>query len=491
MPPEKRLFFVFLFTVIAVGSLFLANQISQPTGKSTAPATRDHSKTQKDVKEKSKKTTATPAKEAAPKQENDRADNIESIESPDAEMPHPKKEKKITDNQGYLLGKILPRKGLGEALMAVPGVTLPAAMEITNAIRFKVDLRILKAGELFRLKLSPDKSRIDEFIYSPDVVTHYMLKRNKKGKLQFSQKLLPTEKRYRIVRGNITTSLNQALIEREDVTGTIRAVTNNVLECIVNFRRDARKNDSYEILIEDRYYHGKKVPGSVILYVSYRGKRAGFHEAYKFIDTDPKSAFTAFYTPTGKALIPNALRLPVDHVHITSPFGWRIHPVTGRRAFHAGVDYGGPVGTPVYAVAKGVVTTVSQDRFSGRKIVIRHADGTLTYYLHLYRFLVRVGEPVKPRQKIGLMGASGRVTGPHLHFGIKSPSGKWLDPLKKHMIATPKLSGKRMKIFTKQMENIRWRLKHTDEIQHINNLFNEGPQPAAFYEQLPEEFQRH
>ncbi|MCK5807372.1 peptidoglycan DD-metalloendopeptidase family protein [bacterium] len=500
MSQGKRVVFVFIAIFIGVVALFIAQTLddktitplpSSPEGEKNLPL---------------KKAVSPPQKEKPIEQASGKENEIESIPAPDEiEQPQEKEKKQeklqqkeslpITSKEkapkdGWFYGKILPHKGFGEALMAIPGMQLLAAMEITNAIRFKVDLRILKAGEDFKIRFSKDGLKIDEFIYSPDIVTHYGLKRDKKsGKLLFLETLLPTEKRYRIIKGEITTSLNQALIEREDVTGTIRAVTNNVLECVVNFRRNARKGDTYQILLQDRYYKGKKIPGAAMLYTAYEGRRTGLHEAFKYIDgDDPKSAFSAFYTLDGKALIPNALRLPVDRVHITSPFGWRIHPVTGRKAFHAGVDYGGPTGTPIYAAAKGTVIDVSQDRYSGKKVILSHADRTKTYYLHLSRQLVKVGDSIKPRQQIAKMGRTGRVTGPHLHFGIKSGAGKWLNPLKKHMIATPKLKGKRMKLFSKQAKHIRWRLKHTKEIQLINNLFNEGPQPEGFYKNLPEDF---
>lgn len=391
------------------------------------------------------------------------------------------KEKKFTDDEGFVHGQILPHKGFEEALLKLPGIELRHAMEISNSIRFKVDLRYLKAGEDFKVKLSKD-GEIEKFVYYPDIITFHILERSSQtGKLEYRAKILPTEKRYRIVEGPIETTLNQALIDRDDVTGTIRAVTNGILSCVVSFRTDARKGDKYRILIEDKYYNNERVPGSKILYVSYEGRRAGFNEAYRYEDADEKSAFNAHYTKEGKALIANALRLPVDRVHVTSPFGMRRHPVTGRRVFHNGVDYGGPTGSPIYAVAQGVVVEVTRTTYGGKKIVIKHADGTKTYYLHLHKFLVKNGQGVKPRQKIALMGRTGRVTGPHLHFGIKSSQGKWLNPLKKRMIATPKLKGARFDAFKKQMKKTAALLKDTEKLEKWLRDYDLGPQPQDFY----------
>ena len=405
-------------------------------------------------------------------------DKLEKIEQP-------KIEDKVEKKPEYLYGKILPKKGFEEAMLKLKGIQLPHAMEVSNTIRFKVDLRNLKAGEDFKVKLSKDGSKVMEFVYYPDIITFHILKRNPKtGKLDYTEKILPTEKRYRIIEGAVETSLNQALIDRDDVTGTIRAVTMGILECIVSFRTDARKGDKYRILIEENFYKGKRVPGAKILYTSYEGRRVRKKESFRYLDSDPKSAFNAHYTVNGKALIHDALRLPVDRVHVTSPFGMRRHPVTGRRKFHNGVDYGGPTGSPVYAVAKGKVIEVSQNRLGGKKIIIRHSDRTQTYYLHLHRQLVKTGQNVKPRQLIAKMGKTGRVTGPHLHFGIKSASGKWVNPLKKRMIATPKLKGKRMKSLKKQVKKVIALLKNTERYEELQRKVNEGPQPEDIQKEL-------
>jgi len=232
------------------------------------------------------------------------------------------KEKNVeVDDEGFVHGKILPKKGFEEALLKLPGIQLSHAMEIINAIRYEVDLSQIKAGEDFKVRLSKE-GNVEEFIFYPDIITFHILKRDPAdGKLKYSLKKMPTVSKYRIIEGEVETTLNQALIDREDVTRTIRAVTNGILECIVSFRTDARKEDKFRILVEDKFYNEELVRGSKILYASYEGKRAGFHEAFRFEDTDPKSAFNAHYTQAGKALIPSAMRLPVDRVHVTSPFG--------------------------------------------------------------------------------------------------------------------------------------------------------------------------
>ncbi|MBP5435476.1 peptidoglycan DD-metalloendopeptidase family protein [bacterium] len=424
------------------------------------------------------------AADAAPDliQASKNEDDIESSDIPNAKEETIVKDAADTDSEGYLHGKILPKKGIEEALLKIPGLQLKHAMEISNAIRYEVDLTQIKAGEDFKVKFDKE-GNIDEFVYYPDIVTFHILKRDPaEKKLKYTAKILPTERRFRIIEGSIESSLNESLVKRDDVTRNIRAVTVGILECIVSFSTDARRGDKYRILVEDKYYRNQQVPGSKVLYASYEGKQAGFHEAFRYEDEDPKSAFNAHYTVGGKALIPSAMRLPLDTIRITSPFGVRRHPITGKMVKHQGVDYGAPVGTPVYAVAPGRVIEVKQTPLGGKQVTINHADNTKTFYLHLSTFHVSVGTVVSARQKIASVGNTGRSTGPHLHLGIKDPKGNWLNPLKIKMIATPQLDSRRMPRFKKQMAEITALLKNTEKYQEWLKAYDEGPQPGDFYD---------
>lgn len=363
--------------------------------------------------------------------------------------------KQVEINRSIFKGKILPNQGFVPSLMAIEGITVTHALSISNKLRFNVDYRYLRAGEEFVITLSKDSSRVEKFVYHPDIVTfHNLVFDSVKNELTYNKVVLPTEIKYSLIEGDIKTTLNQALIEKAGVSDYIKRIVNNVLECVVNFRTDARANDSYKILIKERFYKNEKLPGGEVMYASYKGVRAGFSETYKYKDNEEKSAYSAHYTKKGKALVHSSLRLPIDKIHVTSSFGYRTHPVTGRKSFHNGVDYRGRVGDPVYAVAKGRVVTSSYDKLAGNKIVIKHSDGTRTYYLHLSKRIAKVGDFVKARQLIGKVGSTGRVTGPHLHFGIKNRKGKYVNPSKKRMIATPQLKGKKLKNFNKQILEI-------------------------------------
>jgi len=113
---------------------------------------------------------------------------------------------------------------------------------------------------------------------------------------------------------------------------------------------------------------------------------------------------------------------------VTSGFGWRAHPILGHRRFHNGVDLAVPEGTPVRAVADGVVDRTGEDPLNGHHVVLRHPDGLRSAYVHLSRVRVEPGHRVTAGQVIGASGQTGRATGPHLHLGLWR-HGRAVDPL--------------------------------------------------------------
>jgi len=103
---------------------------------------------------------------------------------------------------------------------------------------------------------------------------------------------------------------------------------------------------------------------------------------------------------------------------ISDPYGWRTHPITGRRTFHHGLDIGNVTGTPIYAAADGQILSTGRQNYFGKYIAIKHQFGYQTNYAHLSKIFVKKGDEVKRGQIIGEMGDSGRSTGSHLHFEV-------------------------------------------------------------------------
>ena len=119
---------------------------------------------------------------------------------------------------------------------------------------------------------------------------------------------------------------------------------------------------------------------------------------------------------------------PVANGFISSYFGERADPFDGLEAFHKGVDFAGAPGSPVTAVAAGVVTWAGERTGYGKLIEINHGDGFTTRYAHNERTLVTVGQTVKRGESIALMGSTGRSTGPHVHFEVLR-NGRQVNPL--------------------------------------------------------------
>ncbi|WP_306005572.1 M23 family metallopeptidase [Aquicoccus porphyridii] len=121
--------------------------------------------------------------------------------------------------------------------------------------------------------------------------------------------------------------------------------------------------------------------------------------------------------------------IPVKNAYrFTSGFGYRRDPKTGGRRLHQGVDFAGPVGTPLYATADGVVTHSGWSSGYGRLVKIQHEFGIETRYAHMSKINVKSGQRVSRGDRIGDMGASGRVTGPHLHYEVRI-GGKAVNPM--------------------------------------------------------------
>jgi hypothetical protein len=112
---------------------------------------------------------------------------------------------------------------------------------------------------------------------------------------------------------------------------------------------------------------------------------------------------------------------------ITSPFGWRVDPITGRWALHQGVDIAGKKGSPILAPAEGLVCKVIQQAHLGNLLEIDHGNGYVSSYGHLERFAVREGDWVQEGQQIANLGNTGRSSGPHLHYELRY-WGKLVNP---------------------------------------------------------------
>lgn len=351
-------------------------------------------------------------------------------------------------------GELKSGQGLFQALQNV-SIDSALALKLINSLRDDVEFSKLKVGDKLEATFN-DEGELVRFAFSQNPAEKHIVKLNTStGNWDYSFQEEKTFWHTRVLEGQLRagSTLQQDLLEQGLKPSVVNEVV-NVLLLKVNFRMNARVGDSFKILLSERRFN-KSIIQSKVLYTAYAGKRAGSHEAFYYEDAEKSSTFTAHYTKDGQALISSGLRYPLSHLHIRSGFGWRLHPVTGQRAMHRGVDLRGKTGTAVHAVADGRVIEANFNEFAGNKVAIKHRDGSKSYYYHLARRSVKKGDWVNSYQIIGTVGATGRVTGPHLHFGFKTPEGAWMNPLNKRMIATPKLTGVRLQSLKDQITDIR------------------------------------
>ena len=393
---------------------------------------------------------------------------VEKQPSPEAQFAEI--QRKIDSLQNFISNRpilkaaiVEPNFGLFQTLQSV-GLDLKQSLQIGNTLADTVELGALKAGQVFWVGFDPkDTSRAVLFRYAENLATLHFLMRDSADEWTYKIVEKPASVRYALYDGVLQEGGNLYNALRDiGIPQNMVGVVAGVLECKVSFRTDARVGDKFKILLKETRFQDTIWIGGSVLYAGYNGSRVKHSEAFLYLEADPKSSYNAHYTEDGEALIHSGLRYPLDRLHITSGYGSRIHPITGSRAFHSGVDYRGAVGTPVYAVAEGVVVQSSFSNENGNFIAIKHSDNSQSWYLHLSQRGVSNGQRVKGRQTIGKVGNTGRSSGPHLHLAIKQPNGSWMNPLLKKMIATPKLEGAKLMALKEQIKTIRDILDKTE-----------------------------
>jgi murein DD-endopeptidase MepM/ murein hydrolase activator NlpD len=371
-------------------------------------------------------------------------------------------------------GEVKRGEGLYQALKNV-SIDNVLALQLINNLRDEVEFSKLKVGDSLEATFDQNEELV-EFSFSQNPAEKHVVKLNRKtGQWDYSFKEEKTFWHSRVLEGQLKDG--STLLEDLLAQGLKPSVVNeivNVLLLKVNFRINARIGDRFKVLLNERW-HEDSIIQTKLLYTSYHGLRAGFHEAFLYEDEEKSSTYTAHYTEDGEALVSSGLRYPLTRLHVRSGYGWRRHPVTGKRAMHSGVDLRGRLGSPVHAVAEGRVIESSYNEYAGNKVGIRHLDGSKSYYLHLAKRSVNAGAWVNSHQIIGTVGATGRVTGPHLHFGFKTPTGSWMNPLNKRMIATPKLSGRHLNKLKDQIAITRGLMIDLELIQDAKYLLANIP----------------
>lgn len=193
----------------------------------------------------------------------------------------------------------------------------------------------------------------------------------------------------------------------------------------IDFHRSLRKGDRFTVSYETLEADGEPLKPGKVLSAEFVNKGKSY-QALWFQDSTDKPG--GYYNLNGQSLRRAYLASPLAFSRVTSGFSMRFHPIFQTWRAHLGVDYAAPQGTPVRNVGLGVVESAGTMGGYGNAVVIKHNNGHSTVYAHLSKMLVKRGQNVAQGQTIGLVGATGWATGPHLHFEFRV-NGKHQDPL--------------------------------------------------------------
>jgi murein DD-endopeptidase MepM/ murein hydrolase activator NlpD len=294
---------------------------------------------------------------------------------------------------------------------------------VISALEGVFDVRKSREGDQFRLVLRDGE--LDHFDYRQSTVDEWQVRREA-DRMVASKRVVEVEKQVARVELEVGSSLYEAaLAAGEDMTLALALA--DVFAWDIDFYLDVRKGDHVACVVEKFVSKGRLLRYGEVLAADYRGEAVGHRRVFRYqLPEGESSYFQEDGTSTRKAF----LKSPLKFAHVTSGFGSRLHPVLQYVAAHQGVDYSAAVGTPVWAVADGVVTLAGDTGAGGNTLCLRHHNGLETCYLHLSSFGagIHLGARVSQKQVVALSGNTGRTTGPHLHYALKR-GGVFVNPL--------------------------------------------------------------
>lgn len=234
----------------------------------------------------------------------------------------------------------------------------------------------------------------------------------------------------RLASGSIQTSLFAATDEAR-IPDAVAGQIAEMFSSDIDFRRALRKGDRFNVVFEALEADGEPLRTGRVLSAEFvnAGKA---HQAMWFQppgqDANGAAYKGGYYSLDGKSLRRAYLGSPLEFTRISSGFSMRFHPILQKWRAHLGTDFAAPIGTPARTVGDGVVSFAGSQNGYGNVVFIKHRNGHETVYAHLSKVNVRVGQSVAQGDTIGLVGATGWATGPHLHFEFRV-NGVHQDPM--------------------------------------------------------------
>ena len=321
--------------------------------------------------------------------------------------------------------------------------------EIKKKLSKKVNLNKLNTNQKIQFTIDQSNNLIKNFIFKLSNTEKIYLTRNIKN-YQFEQKILLTKLNKEVIYSEniILQSLYRSALNQNVPTGIIIDFA-GIYGFQVDFQRDIRKKDSFQVMYEVfKDENGKIIENGSILFANLR--LSGENNRLYYFD---KKGSEGHYDRNGKSVKKALMKTPINGARLSSPFGMRKHPIDGFNKMHRGTDFAAPMGTPIMASGDGVIKKAGWCGGGGNCVVIKHNSTYQTVYAHMSKFAkgIRSGVRVRQGQTIGFVGSTGKSTGPHLHYEVivngkkinsqtlKLPSGKVLKGDERKLFETKKI----------------------------------------------------
>jgi murein DD-endopeptidase MepM/ murein hydrolase activator NlpD len=321
--------------------------------------------------------------------------------------------------------------------------------EIKKKLSKKIDINKLNTNQKIYFTIDQSNNLIKDFIFQISSTKKIYLSRKVEDN-EFDQKIVVTKLSKNILykENLILQSLYKSALDQKIPINTIIEFA-RIYGFQVDFQRDIRKKDSFQIMYEVfKDDNGKIIETGNILYANL--KLSGENNSLYFFDNEGSKGH---YDKNGKSIQKALMKTPINGARLSSPFGMRKHPIDGFNKMHKGTDFAAPMGTPIMASGDGVVKKAGWCGGGGNCVVIKHNSTYQTIYAHMSKFAngIRSGTRVKQGQAIGYVGSTGKSTGPHLHYEVivngkkinsqtlKLPSGKVLKGEERVFFETSKI----------------------------------------------------
>jgi murein DD-endopeptidase MepM/ murein hydrolase activator NlpD len=342
------------------------------------------------------------------------------------------------------------------AALTREGLDRRASHEIAQALRGGgADLRRLRSEHTLELTRGADGEPI-RLRYEPSPWLGFEAEPGDAG---WEVRRLETAPEIRVeaVRGEVARSLFEAVEQAGERAQLVLDLV-GIFDSDFDFTADTRPGDRFRVLVEKRYAGDLFVDYGRILVAEY----VSDGRPLTGVGWEPRGGRHAFYDLEGRSLRKTFLKAPLEFTRITSGFTYaRPHPILGGTRPHLAIDYAAPIGTPVRAVADGVVTAAGWNGGNGISVRLRHRAGYETMYNHLSKLGpgIRAGVRVGQRQIIGAVGSTGLSTGPHLDYRV-ARHGRWVNPLSEKFLPGDPIAPAERAAFLAHARTLLERLDH-------------------------------